>query len=310
MRILVTGGAGFIGSHVTDALLDRGHEIAIIDNLATSLRKNVNPQARFYEHDIRDSDAVGRAFSEFKPEMLYHLAAQADVPKSVADPMFDAQVNVLGGLTLLRHGVDHGLRKVVFSSTGGALYGDPQRVPCDETHPIRPLSPYGTAKFCFEQYLGTFNRTWGLDYTVLRYANVYGPRQDFLSEEGRVVAIFASRMLQDRPLTIDWDGEQARDLIFVSDVVAANLAALERGSGESYNIGTGRAASVNEVFALLKAITGYQRDPNRGPGRKGDVRSIALDSAKAARELDWRAAVPLEEGLRRTVEYFRQHEIH
>jgi len=305
VRILVTGGAGFIASHVSNAFLDAGHQVAVLDNLSTGQTKNLDPRATFYEADVRDAEAVERIFSEFKPEILDHHAAQAEVPKSVQFPALDAEINILGGLNLLRKAVDYGTRKVIFISTGGALYGEPDVIPAPETHPIRPLSPYGTSKYCFEQYLGTFQRTWGLDYTVLRYANVYGPRQDFLSEEGRVVAIFASRMLQDGPLTIDWDGEQARDMLYVADAVTANLAALERGSGQAFNIGTGVPVTVNRMFEELQEITGYTRQPNRGPARKGDVYKIALDPSKAARELGWTAQTDLQEGLKQTVQYFR-----
>jgi UDP-glucose 4-epimerase len=306
MRILVTGGAGFIGSHVVDAFLAADHEVAIVDNLSTGSRKNVNPGAQLYDVDVRDRDAVIAAFEEFKPDVIDHHAAQAEVPKSVANPVFDAEVNILGGLNLLKAAKDHGVRKFIFISTGGALYGEPEIVPAPETHPIKPLSPYGTSKYCFEQYLGTFKRTFGLDYTVLRYANVYGPRQDFMAEEGRVVAIFAARMISDRPLTIDWDGEQSRDLLYVQDAAAANLAALDGGSGEAYNIGTGVAVTVNQVFEQLREIIGYRREPQHGPKREGDVRRIALDSSKAERELGWKAQVQLDRGLELTVEYFRR----
>jgi UDP-glucose 4-epimerase len=306
VRILVTGGAGFIGSHVADAFLDEGHEVAILDNLATGNPQNVNPRAHRYDMDVRDREGVARVFADFQPRLVNHHAAQAEVPRSVDDPMFDADVNLLGGLNLLKNASDFGLQKFIFISTGGALYGDPEAVPCDETHPIRPLSPYGTSKYAFEQYLATFKRTFGLDYTVLRYANVYGPRQDFKSEEGRVVAIFASRMLEDQPVTIDWDGEQARDMLYVSDAVSANLAALEGGSGEAYNIGTGVQVTINEIFRQLRDLTGYQRQPGHGPARKGDVYRIALESSKAERDLGWRAAVNLREGLEQTVEWFRQ----
>ena len=305
MRILVTGGGGFIGSHVVDGLVAAGHEVAVVDTFTTGNRDNLNPKAALYEVDVRDREGIARAFADFKPEILDHHAAQAEVPRSVADPMFDADVNLLGGLNLLRNCLDHGTRKVIFISTGGALYGDPEVIPCDESHPIRPLSPYGTSKYCFEQYLGTFKRTFGLDYTVLRYANIYGPRQDFKSEEGRVVALFASRMVAGRPVTIDGDGEQSRDMLHVADCVTANLAALERGSGAAYNIGTGVAVTVNELFEHLRELTGYHLEAGRGPARKGDVYKIALNTAKAASELGWSARIGLDVGLRQTVEYFR-----
>lgn len=307
LRILVTGGAGFIGSHVVDAFLAAGHQVAVVDNLSTGDRKNLNPAAHFYERDIRDREGLVEIFNEFQPDVVDHHAAQAVVPRSVADPVFDADVNLLGGLNLLRNAVDRGVRKFIFTSTGGAVYGDPAVVPCAEDYPARPLSPYGAAKLGFEQYLATFQRTFGLDYTVLRYANVYGPRQDLNSEEGRVVAIFAKHMLLDQPLTIDGDGEQARDMLYVADAVSANLCALERGSGQVYNIGTGIAVTVKELFQRLRDLTQYNQEPYRGPSRKGDVYRIALDSSKAARDLNWRAETSLAAGLRETVNYFREY---
>jgi UDP-glucose 4-epimerase len=302
----VTGGAGFIGSHVVDRFLEAGHDVAVLDNLRTGARKNVNPAATLYEADIRDRDAVAKVFADFAPEIVDHHAAQSEVPRSVADPVYDAEVNIAGSVNLLKASADNEVRKFIFISTGGALYGEPDVIPAPETHRIEPLSPYGTSKCCVEQYLGTFKRTFGLDYTTLRYSNIYGPRQDFMAEEGRVVAIFASRMIGDRPLTIDWDGEQARDLLYVLDTAEANLSALERGSGQAYNVGTGVAVTVNEVFRQLKEITGYKREPGHGPKREGDVRRIALDCSKAARELGWRPKVSLKDGLRQTVDYFRR----
>jgi UDP-glucose 4-epimerase len=220
----------------------------------------------------------------------------------MANPTFDAEVNLVGGVNILRQAVNGAVRKIIFSSTGGALYGEPEVIPCAEDHPIRPLSPYGTSKFCFEQYLATFKRTFGLDYTILRYANVYGARQDLNAEEGRLVAIFASRMIGDGEITIDGTGAQARDLLYVTDAAAANLAALDAGPGEAYNLGTGEAVSVNEIFRQLAAITGYARPPRYGPARPGDVYRIALDSRKAARELGWKPRVALAEGLQAVVD--------
>jgi UDP-glucose 4-epimerase len=235
-----------------------------------------------------------------------HHAAQSEVPKSVADPGFDAQVNIVGGLNLLKASLDHKVKKVIFISTGGALYGEPDVVPAGEDHPVRPLSPYGTSKFSFEQYLGTFKRTFGLEFTVLRYANIYGPRQDFYAEEGRVVAIFASRMLTGKSVTIDGDGEQSRDMLHVGDAATANLAALERGDGEIFHISTGVPVSVNDLFRKLALLTDYKLTPNTGPKRKGDVYRIALDNSRARRGLGWEPRVSLEEGLSLTVDYFRE----
>ena len=237
---------------------------------------------------------------------MNHHAAQSEVPKSVADPTYDAQVNIIGGLNLLKACVDHGVRKVIFSSTGGALYGEPDVVPADEEHPLRPLSPYGTSKLAFEHYLGTFRRTYDLDFTVLRYANVYGARQDFHAEEGRVIAIFASRMLEGKPVTIDGTGEQARDMLHVGDVATANLAALEKGSGGTFHVSTGLPVTINDLFRKLALLTDYQLEPRYGPSRKGDVYRIALDNARAREHLGWEPRVNLEEGLSLTVDYFRE----
>jgi UDP-glucose 4-epimerase len=306
VRILVTGGAGFIGSHVADAYIAAGHEVAVLDNFSTGREGNVNQAAAVHRVDLRDQPEVDKAVAAFRPELVNHHAAQSEVPKSVADPAYDAQVNIVGGINLLKACADHGVRKVVFSSTGGALYGEPDVVPADEDHPVRPLSPYGTSKFAFEQYLGTFRRTFGLDYTVLRYANIYGARQDYAAEEGRVIAIFAGRMLAGRPLTIDGTGEQSRDMLHVGDVAMANLAVLEKGSGGTFHVSTGIAVTINDLYRKLALLTDYQMKPNYGPARKGDVYRIALDNERARRELGWEPRVNLEEGLSLTVDYFRE----
>lgn len=305
MKILVTGGAGFIGSHVVDAYLAAGHEVAVLDNLSTGREDNLSADAAFHRVDVRDLTKVQSAIAAFRPEIVNHHAAQSEVPKSVADPGNDAMVNVVGGLNVLRACVDSGVRKVIFSSTGGALYGEPDVVPADEDHPVRPLSPYGTSKYSFEQYLGTFHRTFGLTFTTLRYANVYGARQDFAAEEGRVVAIFASRMIEGQPVTIDGDGNQSRDMIHVGDVAMANIAALDRGDGGTYHVSTGVPVTVNDLFRKLAILTEYKLDPRFGPARKGDVYRIALDNTRAADELGWEPQILLEEGLRLTVDYFR-----
>ena len=306
MRILVTGGAGFIGSHVVDAYVAAGHQVAVLDNFSTGNEANLNPAAEAHRVDIRDQPSVERVLASFRPDIVNHHAAQSEVPKSVADPTFDAQVNIIGGLNLLKACVDQAVQKLIFISTGGALYGEPDVVPADEDHPIRPLSPYGTSKFCFEQYLGTFKRTFGLEFTVLRYANIYGARQDFYAEEGRVVAIFASRMLEGKPVTIDGDGDQSRDMLHVGDAATANLAALERGAGGIFHISTGVPVTINDLYRKLAILTGYKQTPNHGPRRKGDVYRIALDNSRARRDLGWEPRVNLEEGLSLTVDYFRE----
>ncbi len=305
MRVLVTGGAGFIGSHVVDAYVAAGHEVAVLDDFSTGILANVNRQAELLKLDVRNKEGVAAAIAAFRPDVVNHHAAQAEVPRSVADPGLDAMINIVGGLNVLKASVDAGVRKFIFISTGGALYGEPDVIPADEDHPVRPLSPYGTSKVSFEQYLGTFKRTFGLEYTVLRYANIYGPRQDFHSEEGRVIAVFASRMLAGKPVTIDGDGEQARDMLHVADVAVANITALHRGAGGTYHISTGTPVTINELFRKLAILTDYKLEPKFGPARKGDVYRIALDNARARQDLGWEPKVSLEEGLTQTVAYFR-----
>lgn len=305
MRVLVTGGAGFIGSHVVDGLVAAGHEVFVVDTLVTGNRGNVNPKATLFEVDLR-SPELARVFDQARPEIVNHHAAHADVRESVADPLYDAEVNIIGSLNLLQQCVRTGVRKVIFISSGGACYGEPLELPCREDHPLLPLSPYGASKAAVELYLHLYRATFGLEYTTLRYANVYGPRQDMLSEEGRVVAIFSQLMLQGRQPVINGDGEQQRDFIHVADVVAANLAAMERGDGQAFNIGTGRPVTVNEIFDQLKAITGFSGERVHGPPKAGEVYRTYLDVSKARRELGWEARIGLEEGLRDTVRYFRE----
>lgn len=303
-KVLVTGGAGFIASHVVDRYLALGHSVAVVDNLSSGQRAYVNPGARFYRLDIGDA-ALRELFERERPEVVNHHAAQISVPFSVREPVIDAQTNILGSLRLLEMSREFGVRKVIFASTGGALYGEPVSLPCDESHPVKPISPYGAAKLSVEHYLHFYHWSCGLHYTALRYGNVYGPRMHFKTQEGLVVAIFASRMLRGEAVTVDWTGEQTRDFVYAGDCASANLAALEHGSGGVYNVGTGRETSVNEIFRHLASMTGYQLPPRQGPGREGDVFRIALDASLAAAEMGWRARVELEEGLRRTVEYFR-----
>jgi UDP-glucose 4-epimerase len=291
---------------VVDTYVAAGHEVAVLDNFSTGSEAHLNPSAKVHRLDLRDQQGVEKIVAEFKPEIVNHHAAQSEVPKSVADPTYDAQVNIIGGLNLLKACVDNGVKKVIFISSGGALYGEPDVIPADEDHPVRPLSPYGTSKFCFEQYLGTFRRTFGLEHTVLRYANIYGPRQDFHAEEGRVIAIFASRMLAGKAVIVDGTGEQARDMLYIGDAATANLAALERGSGGTFHISSGVAVTVNDLYRKLALLTGYSDFPHYGPSRKGDVYRIALDNSRALRDLGWEPQVELEEGLSLTVDYFRE----
>jgi UDP-glucose 4-epimerase len=305
VRILVTGGAGFIGSHVVDGFRAAGHDVAVVDDLSTGNRANLDPSVPLFQHDIRDP-ALEQVFKDFRPEVVDHHAAQANVPASVADPVYDASVNVLGGLNLLRLSAAYGTRKFIYISSGGAMYGepDPRELPVAETAPARPLSPYGASKQALEAWLGVYRRTFGLDFTVLRYANIYGPRQG-IREEGAVVAVFATRMAADQPVTIDGSGQQTRDFVYVGDCVTANLAALERGSGGAFNIGTGCETSIREIFDHLAEVAGYTRQPQFGPPRKGDVMRIVLDPALARQHLGWQAQMPLPKGLAQTYQFFR-----
>jgi UDP-glucose 4-epimerase len=305
VRILVTGGAGFIGSHVADGFRTQGHEVAIVDDLSTGNPKNVHPETKLYQRDIRDQ-ALESVFRDFRPDVVDHHAAQANVPASVTDPVYDASVNVLGGLNLLRLSAQYEVKKFIYISSGGAMYGepDPHQLPVKESAPVRPLSPYGASKQALEAWLGVYQRTFGLDFSVLRYANIYGPRQS-IREEGAVVAVFATRMAVDQPVTIDGSGQQTRDFVFVGDCVTANVAALERGSGQAFNIGTGRETSIREIFDAMAEVAGYTRAPNFGPARKGDVMRIALDPSLARAELGWQTSMPLHEGLARTYAFFR-----
>ena len=305
MKILVTGGAGFIGSHVVDAYLEAGHEVIVIDNLTAGKRENVSPEARFYEVDLEDLPGLEEVFARERPEVVNHHAAQAAVPRSVEDPPYDARVNVLGMIHLLECCARFDVHKVIYASTGGALYGEPQQIPVPEEHPIRPKSPYGASKYAAEVYLRCYHELYGLPYVTLRYANVYGPRQDPYGEAG-VIAIFARALLAGQRPTIFGDGTQTRDFVYVGDVAQANLLA----SGDlptptlTVNIGTGQETSVNEIFHLLKGLTGFQGEPRYAPPRPGDVYRIALRAARAQELLGWIPQTPLEEGLRRTVESF------
>jgi len=306
MRILVTGGAGFIGSNTVDALVATGkHQVAVLDDLSAGKREQVNPAARFYHADLRDAARVTEVIEREKPEVIFHLAAQMDVRRSVASPAFDAEVNLVGFLNLMEAGRRNGLARVIFSSTGGAIYGEQERFPCDEDHPCRPVSPYGVAKLATERYLFFYQVQYGIPYLALRYANVYGPRQDPHGEAG-VVAIFCGRLLAGQPSTIFGDGEQTRDYIFVGDVVRANLAALERGRAGALNVGTGVETSVNQLYTQLAEVAGVSQRPTYAPARPGEQQRSVISPERAMRELDWQPQVSLRDGLTQTLRFFRQ----
>jgi UDP-glucose 4-epimerase len=275
--------------------------------MSAGKRSQLNPQARFHEADLRDTAKVRSIIAEERPEVIIHLAAQMDVRRSVADPAFDAQVNLVGFLNLIEAARQHGLKRVIFSSTGGAIYGEQERFPCDEDHPRRPISPYGVAKFATEAYLFFYHAQYGINYVALRYANVYGPRQDPHGEAG-VVAIFCGRMLQDEPVTIYGDGEQTRDYVYVGDVVRANLAAVKSSVSGAFNIGTGVETSVNTLFRTLAEAAGSRRDPTYGAARPGEQLRSVISPARAAKELPWQPQVSLADGLAQTYGFFRDRE--
>ncbi len=302
MRVLVTGGAGFIGSHVADRLLERGHEVAVVDELSTGKRENLPEGAPFYRVDVRTGCA--EVFEDFGPEVLCHQAAQMDVRRSVREPDFDAEVNVLGTVRLLQSCVEHGVGKVVFASTGGAVYGEQREFPAPEDHPQYPISPYGVSKLAGERYLHYYGAQRGISYAALRYANVYGPRQDPHGEAG-VVAIFCKNLAAGRTSTIYGSGEQTRDYVYVEDVARVNVLAIENeiASG-AYNVGTGVETSVNELYELLRKISGKDVRPAYGAARPGEQPRSSVAPGLAGRELGWYPEVSLATGLEETYQSF------
>jgi UDP-glucose 4-epimerase len=304
MRVLVTGGAGFIGSHVALGLLRGGHEVAVLDDLSSGRRDQVPAGASFYELDIR-APGVRKVFEDFGPEVLCHHAAQMDVRRSVADPVFDAEVNVVGSLRLFELCREAGTRRIVFASTGGAMYGEQAEFPAPESHPAQPVSPYGVAKLAVEHYLHYYAVEYGLQTTSLRYANVYGPRQNPHGEAG-VVAIFCDRLLRGQVPCIFGDGEQTRDFVFVDDVVRANLLALDRELTGVFNVGTGVETTVTRLCRTLCDELAPATAPRFAPARPGEQARSSIAPRRLAQEAGWRPQVSLEEGLARTAAYFRE----
>jgi UDP-glucose 4-epimerase len=303
VKVLVTGGAGFIGSHVCDAFLRAGHEVIALDNLSSGKRENLDPRVRLAVMDIRSPEAAELIRSE-RPHALCHLAAQMDVRRSVEDPRFDAEANILGMLNLLEASRVAGVKKVIFSSTGGAIYGEQDVFPAPENHPTRPVSPYGVSKASGELYLGYYKAQYGLQYVALRYANVYGPRQNPHGEAG-VVAIFSQRLVAGQPCTIFGDGGQTRDFVFGPDVARANLLAFEKDYVGAINIGTGIETDINRLFAGLAEAAGSTQPVTHAPGKPGEQRRSCIDPSLAKKVLGWEPTVGLTEGLRKTVEFFR-----
>jgi UDP-glucose 4-epimerase len=303
MKVLVTGGAGFIGSHLVDRLVQEGHEVVVVDNLSTGKRRNLNRAVRFCKLDIQ-SWRLERVFRNERPHVVMHLAAQMDVRKSVENPIFDAEVNVLGTLNVLQQAVRHGVRKVVFSSSGGAIYGEQETYPASESHVTRPLSPYGISKLCGEQYLSYYQRVSGLQIASLRYANVYGPRQDPDGEAG-VVAIFIQKLLNNEQAVVHGNGRQTRDFVYVEDVVEANLAVMGQETQGTYNVGTGEETSINDLLRILLTHMNSTCKEIHGPAKSGEQIRSAIDSGKIRQELSWEPRTELSEGLKRTIDYFR-----
>lgn len=305
MKVLVTGGAGFIGSHIVDRFIDEGDEVVVVDNLSTGSESNLNPRARFYRIDIQNPD-LEEVFQKERPDCVSHQAAQIDVRLSVADPILDARINVIGTINLLQNCVKYKVKKVLFASSGGAIYGEQEIFPAPEDHPLRPLSPYGITKLVAEHYLHYYKITYGLDYVSLRYANVYGPRQDPYGEAG-VVAIFIQKMLNGGQPVINGDGEQTRDFVYVEDVARANSLALKSNTRENiFNIGTGIETSVNQIFYNLKEMINPAIKEVHGPQKTGEQRRSVINPLRAKRVLGWEPGVRLSEGLKNTVRFFER----
>ncbi len=303
MKVLVTGGAGFIASHIVDAYVERGHEVFILDDLSTGQKPNVNPKATFHQVDIADAKAV-KLIEQIRPDVLNHHAAQMDVRHSVADPQFDARVNILGFINLLEACKNAGTKKIIFASSGGAVYGEQETFPAAEDHPTRPASPYGVSKRTGELYLSYYQQAFGLPYIALRYANVYGPRQSNKGEAG-VVAIFISLLLAGKVPVINGDGKQTRDYVNVGDVVNVNVAALTSPYVGEINIGTGVETDVVALYELLRQGVGSKLEARHGPAKIGEQRRSCLAAQRAADIFGWRPQVSLREGLERTIAYYR-----
>jgi UDP-glucose 4-epimerase len=304
MNVLVTGGAGFIGSNITDEYIRLGHNVIIVDNMSTGVKEFINPRAVFYEIDIR-SDDLSEVFTKHKIDVINHHAAQIDLRKSVESPKFDVDVNVVGSINLFELAVKYKVKKVIFASTGGAIYGEHDYFPADEAHPTRPYAPYGINKLAVEKYLFYYYHVYGLDYVVLRYANIYGPRQNPFGECG-VIAIFTDKLLKGVLPVINGSGEQTRDYVYVKDVVKANVLALDSLNPTVYNIGTSRETSVNYIFAKVNELAGTGFKENHGPAKKGEQLRSVLSYEKIKNELGWKPDVDINRGLELTLDYYKK----
>ncbi len=307
MKILVTGGAGFIGSHIVDAYIKAGHEVVIMDNLSTGREKYLNPQAEFIKCDIRDK-SMRDIFAKHRFDLVNHHAAQMDVRLSVKDPIYDAETNVIGLLNIFQNAVEHRVNKIIYASSGGVVYGEQDYFPADEDHPKRPDCPYGVTKLTGEKYLYYYAKTFGVKYTAFRYANVYGPRQNPHGEAG-VIAIFLEKLFKGEQTIIHGDGEQTRDFIYVGDVVNANVAALDKGDNQVFNIGTGVETNINEIYRHVNELSGVNATEEHGPGKAGEQRRSVLAIDKAREILGWQPQSDLRTGLGHTVEFFKSNEL-
>ena len=305
MNILVTGGAGFIGSNIADSYIEQGHNVVIVDNLSTGKKEFLNPKAEFYEMDIRD-EMLSDIFKKHQIDIVNHHAGQIDLRKSVESPKFDIDINIVGSVNLIQHAYKNNIKKVIFASTGGAIYGEHDYFPADENHPTRPYAPYGINKLTVEKYLFYYNHVFGLNYTVFRYANIYGPRQNPLGESG-VIAIFTDKILKNIEPLINGDGEQTRDYVYVSDVVKANIIALDSQKSTTYNIGTSIETSVNDIFEQINDFAGTGFKGKHGPEKKGEQRRSVLSYEKIRKELKWKPDIKIEDGIKLTIDYFKRH---
>lgn len=304
MKVMVTGGAGFIGSQLVKSLLSQKHKVSVLDSIVTGLRENIPQGIPFYQGDITDRAFVMKSVAEDSPEVIYHLAAQASVEESVRHPLSDANTNIIGTINILDAALEHKATKIIFSSTA-AVYGSPSYLPIDEEHPLNALSPYGVSKIAGEFYIKLYKRLYGLDYTILRYSNVYGPGQ-FWKSEGGVITVLLRSIMLDRPFTVFGDGEQTRDFVFVQDVVKANLLALNRGTGLTINIGTKSSTTVNRLLEITAEILGERIVPRYAPHRQQDIRHSLIDNTLAKRELGWEPCFSLRKGLELTINYLQK----
>ena len=306
MKILVTGGAGFIASHISDAFVNEGHQVVVLDDLSSGFEKNIHPKAKFVKGNICDKELVEKLFSEETFDVINHHAAQMDVRRSVKDPAFDANTNIIGTINLLQNAIKYKVKKFMFASTGGAVYGEQSYFPADENHPTQPRSPYGISKLAVEKYLYFYNAEYGLNYTILRYANIYGPRQNPFGEAG-VVAIFSTKLLKGEQPIINGSGEQTRDYVYVGDVVKTNLLTLNDTANDIYNVGTGIETNVNQLFHKLNTIIKANKEEKHGPAAPGEQMRSVITSEKLFNKFGWKPSTSLEDGLRLTVDFFKNN---